>query len=187
MRLPWGNKQDRRPQSTGLLWAFLLWLLTLLSFCFISLEKKNAPALKTRNAVNESSCLTGHIVLGIRLFFTKEICHLTGPWCLLGRSAHVLFCSLKFVLKINWTFPVYFIILKANFPRYLHEFFPHLMYFDSLVKTSVTSHQQRFSSKEMFWGDGSRLHFHCSFWSSPLLHQGSRSELTTAKTINPAQ
>lgn len=158
------------------------------AFVLFQLKKEcTCLELKTRNAVNESSRLTGRVVLGIRLFFTKKICHLTGPWCLLGRSAHVLFCSLKFVLKINWTFPVYFIILKANLPRYLHEFFPHLMYFDSVVKASVTFHQQRFSSKEMFWGDGSRLHSHCSFWSSPLLHRGSRSELTTAKTINPAQ
>lgn len=50
-----------------------------------------------------------------------------------------------YLIKINWTFPFDFVLLKANFPKYFHEFFPHLRYFDSLVKASVTFHQQKFS------------------------------------------
>lgn len=96
------------------------------------------------NVVNESSLFTDYLVLWITLFFTNKMCYLTGLLHLLGRSANVLCCSLKFVLnQVKWE--VFLLFLYFTECKIFQEFArvlpPPPCFFDSSVKASVTYYQ----------------------------------------------
>lgn len=113
--------------------------------------------LKARNAVNEISCLTGHSVLGMRPFSPRKFViwldHDVFSVEVLMSSAVVW--SL-YLIKVNGIFPFYFVILKAIFSKYFHEFFPHLMHFASLVKGQSVLPS---TVLQMFWGKSAPFSF----------------------------